>query len=78
VHDIQEFLPGARVCYVSATGASSLDNLGYMTRLGLWGHDNDSLFDDFQDFQRAYNSAGVGALELIGAWCDDHVDDDQG
>jgi hypothetical protein len=32
VDDIQQRLPKARVCYVSATGASSLENLGYMTR----------------------------------------------
>lgn len=33
VDDIQQRLPKARVCYVSATGASSLENLGYMTRV---------------------------------------------
>lgn len=29
---------------VSATGASSLENLGYMSRLGLWGFENGSRF----------------------------------
>lgn len=33
VQDLQAKLPKARVCYVSATGASSLENLGYMTRV---------------------------------------------
>ena len=33
VSDLQAKLPKARVCYVSATGASSLENLGYMTRV---------------------------------------------
>lgn len=33
VDDLQQRLPKARVCYVSATGASSLENLGYMTRV---------------------------------------------
>ena len=34
---LQRGLPGARVVYCSATGASEPRNLGYMERLGLWG-----------------------------------------
>jgi len=34
---LQRALPGARVVYCSATGASEPRNLGYMERLGLWG-----------------------------------------
>jgi hypothetical protein len=34
---LQEQLPDAKVLYSSATGASEPRNLGYMTRLGLWG-----------------------------------------
>jgi hypothetical protein len=37
VFDLQEKLPNARVLYVSATGATDIKHLGYMTRLGLWG-----------------------------------------
>ena len=34
---LQNALPGARVLYVSATGATTVANLAYATRLGLWG-----------------------------------------
>jgi hypothetical protein len=34
---LQNALPGARVLYVSATGATTVSNLAYATRLGLWG-----------------------------------------
>ena len=44
---LQHILPGARVVYCSATGASEPRNLAYMTRLGLWGPGVPS-FHDFQ------------------------------
>ena len=34
---LQNALPDARVLYVSATGATTVANLAYATRLGLWG-----------------------------------------
>ena len=34
---LQNHLPRARVLYASATGASEIANLGYTSRLGLWG-----------------------------------------
>jgi hypothetical protein len=34
---LQHKLPNARVVYVSATGATSVHNLAYAQRLGLWG-----------------------------------------
>jgi protein-L-isoaspartate O-methyltransferase len=34
---LQNRLPGARVTYVSATGATTPENLAYAGRLGLWG-----------------------------------------
>jgi hypothetical protein len=34
---LQNHLPGARVGYASATGASDINNLAYAVRLGLWG-----------------------------------------
>ena len=36
VIQLQTDLPGARVLYVSATGATDVRNMAYMTRLGLW------------------------------------------
>ena len=37
VLEIQDRLPNARVLYVSATAAAETKDLGYMTRLGIWG-----------------------------------------
>ncbi|OTF81689.1 hypothetical protein BLA29_015071, partial [Euroglyphus maynei] len=37
VLDLQRCLPKARVVYASATGATEPKNMGYMTRLGIWG-----------------------------------------
>jgi hypothetical protein len=34
---LQDALPNARVLYVSATGATTVHNLAYTQRLGLWG-----------------------------------------
>ena len=34
---LQHALPKARVVYISATGATTVQNLGYAQRLGLWG-----------------------------------------
>ena len=60
---IQARLKGAGVVYVSATGASELDHLGYMSRLGLWGRGTS--FVDNKDFSRSVGSKGVGAMELV-------------
>ena len=66
VSEIQQRLPKARVTYVSATGASALENLAYMRRLGLWGRENGTFFEDMDSF---FNQSGfknsVGALELL-------------
>ena len=51
VLELQRALPLARVVYCSATGASDLTNLAYMTRLGLWGPF--SAFKDFDAFVEA-------------------------
>jgi hypothetical protein len=37
VVELQELLPRARVVYCSATSVSEPKNLGFMSRLGLWG-----------------------------------------
>ncbi|KAL0035121.1 hypothetical protein WJX79_001613 [Trebouxia sp. C0005] len=61
---LQRALPGARVVYCSATGASEPRNLGYMERLGLWGPGIPS-FTNFQSFLEAVGGRGMGALELV-------------
>ena len=63
VVELQEALPRARVVYCSATGASSVKNMAYMTRLGLWGEE--TAFGDFAAFAHAIDKAGVGAMELV-------------
>ena len=35
--ELQKLLPKAKVIYMSATGATEVENLQYATRLGLWG-----------------------------------------
>ncbi|KAG9510530.1 Protein strawberry notch-like 1, partial [Fragariocoptes setiger] len=61
--DIQAKLPNARVVYASATGASEPRNLGYMTRLGIWGPGTP--FKTFNDFCLSIERRGVGAMELV-------------
>ena len=60
---IQTDCPLARVVYCSATAASSVANLAYMERLGLWGVQ--TAFADFHLFHSAVQGGGVGAMELI-------------
>lgn len=61
--EIQKKLPNARVVYASATGASETGNMGYMTRLGIWGRGTP--FETFSDFCRSVEKRGVGAMELV-------------
>ncbi|CAM9717560.1 unnamed protein product [Scytosiphon promiscuus] len=63
VKEIQDLCPSARVVYCSATPCSEPMNMGYMTRLGLWGEGTQ--FEDFQDFLKDIDSRGVGAMELV-------------
>jgi len=60
---IQKQLPQARVLYVSATAAAEVKDLGYMSRLGLWGRGTP--FPDFSTFAAKIERAGVGAMELL-------------
>lgn len=48
--------------YCSATGASSLQNMAYMERLGLWGQE--TAFNDFQAFDKAISDGGAAAALL--------------
>jgi hypothetical protein len=63
VSELQKSAPLARVVYCSATGASSLGNMAYMERLGLWGVGTS--FHDFNTFKKAITDGGVGAMELV-------------
>ncbi|PAA74115.1 hypothetical protein BOX15_Mlig015939g2 [Macrostomum lignano] len=63
VLDLQNQLPMARVVYASATGASEPKNMGYMTRLGLWG--SGSAFPTFTEFINTIERRGIGVMELL-------------
>lgn len=60
---IQNDIPLARVVYASATGATEVRNMAYMTRLGLWG--DGTAFKDFVSFMSRVDSGGVGAMEMV-------------
>jgi len=61
---LQHALPDARVLYVSATGATTVENLAYAQRLGLWGG-ADFPFDKRTDFIAAIEAGGVAAMEVL-------------
>jgi len=53
-----------RVVYSSATGATDVRNMAYMTRLGLWGIGT-SFPGGFQEFMQEIESGGVGTMEMV-------------
>ncbi len=61
---LQHALPDARVVYVSATGATTVENLGYAQRLGLWGSD-DLPFPTRGDFVAAMQQGGIASAEVL-------------
>ena len=61
---LQHALPDARVVYVSATGATTVHNLAYAQRLGLWGGD-DFPFANRAEFVEAVDNGGVAAMEVL-------------
>lgn len=61
---LQHALPNARVVYVSATGATTVHNLAYAQRLGLWGGD-DFPFATRAEFVEAIEGGGVAAMEVL-------------
>jgi predicted RNA methylase len=61
---IQHALPQARVVYVSATGATTVHNLAYAQRLGLWGGE-DFPFSTRAEFVEAIEAGGVAAMEVL-------------
>ncbi len=66
VIDLQnpETNPDYRVVYSSATGATDVRNMAYMTRLGLWGKGT-SFPGGFQEFMQEIEQGGVGAMEMV-------------
>jgi hypothetical protein len=56
--------PEYRVVYSSATGATDVRNMAYMTRLGLWGPQT-SFPSGFPEFLAEIDGGGVGAMEMV-------------
>ncbi|MER8837073.1 strawberry notch-like NTP hydrolase domain-containing protein [Mesorhizobium sp. M0909] len=61
---LQHALPHARVVYVSATGATAVENLAYAQRLGIWGSE-DFPFANRAEFVAAIEDGGVAAMEVL-------------
>ncbi|RWG34984.1 strawberry notch family protein [Mesorhizobium sp.] len=61
---LQHALPNARILYVSATGATTVHNLAYAQRLGLWGGEHFP-FSTRAEFVEAIESGGVAAMEVL-------------
>jgi len=61
---LQHALPNARIVYVSATGATTVQNLAYAQRLGLWGGE-DFPFATRGEFVAAIENGGVAAMEVL-------------
>jgi predicted RNA methylase len=61
---LQHAMPNARVVYVSATGATTVHNLAYAQRLGLWGGE-DFPFATRVEFVEAIEAGGVAAMEVL-------------
>jgi hypothetical protein len=61
--ELQRRLPNARVVYVSATGATEVDNLAFAERLGLWG--TGTAFANKSDFINKIHSGGLAAMEMV-------------
>jgi len=61
---LQHALPDARILYVSATGATTVQNLAYAQRLGLWGGE-DFPFANRAEFVAAIETGGVAAMEVL-------------
>ena len=58
---LQHKLPNARIVYVSATGATSVHNLAYAQRLGLWDGEPSACASGVQDWQ---SSTGASPAPL--------------
>ena len=61
---LQHALPDSRILYVSATGATTVQNLAYAARLGLWGS-GDFPFATRAEFVAAMEGGGIAAMEVL-------------
>lgn len=61
--ELQRKLPKARIVYLSATGATEVQNLAYADRLGLWGAK--TAFASVQAFVTQIKAGGVAVMELV-------------
>lgn len=61
--ELQRRLPKARVVYVSATAATSVGELAYAERLGLWGEG--TAFRDRETFLDKMTQGGTASMELV-------------
>ncbi len=61
--ELQRRLPKARIVYVSATAATSVGELAYAERLGLWG--DGTAFRDRETFLDKLMQAGTAGMELV-------------
>jgi predicted RNA methylase len=62
-YKLQSELPKARVLYASATGATTIENLAFAQRLGLWGEGTP--FASRKDFVNEMQKGGISAMEVI-------------
>lgn len=62
---LQLAAPRARVFYISATGATSVHNLAYAARLGLWGQGPEYPCPSRESFVSAMEAGGVAAMEVV-------------
>ena len=63
--ELQQKIPRARILYVSATGATTVNNLAYAIRLGLWGQGKEYAFSSREDFVTEMEAGGVAAMEVV-------------
>lgn len=63
VRDLIRAFPNARVVYVSATGATEIQNLAMLERLHLWGEG--TAFPTLSDFLTKIGNGGMASLELV-------------
>ena len=61
---LQNLLPNARVLYVSATGASSINSLAYTSRLGLWQQPHFP-FQSRENFISEMIKGGISTAEIL-------------
>jgi|EP00966_Prymnesium_polylepis_P183630 hypothetical protein len=61
---LQDQLAQARVVYLSATGATQVQDMSYMSRLGMWGAG--TFFADFSSIEAVLGGdSAAGAMEML-------------